>query len=340
MAEPTPAHIMQVGLGYQAAKVLQSGIELNLFTTLAHGAMTARSIADKLGLHPRAIPDFPDALVALGVLEREGDGPGAIYANTPETARFLDRSSPDYAGGILEMANDRGYRFWADLTDALKTGAPQNETKHSDAPMFETLYADPARLEQFMSAMAGASGERFKVFVNTFDFSKYKTLCDVGGATAQLSRFVATAHPHMHCTSFDLPEVAPIAERYIETAGLQDRIVTATGDFFADPLPRADIITMGMILHDWNLEKKKRLIAKAYDALPEGGAFIAIEALIDDARRENAAGLLMSLNMLIEFGDAFDFTGADFIGWCREAGFRDFETLPLAGPASAAVAYK
>jgi len=206
--------------------------------------------------------------------------------------------------------------------------------------MFETLYADPARLEQFMQAMAGASGERFKVLVNRFDFSKYKTLCDVGGATAQLSRFVAKAHPHMHCTSFDLPEVGPIAERYIEAERLQDRVVTAAGDFFADRLPQADIITMGMILHDWNLEKKKVLIAKAYDALPDGGAFIAIESLIDDARRENAAGLLMSLNMLIEFGDAFDFTGADFIGWCREAGFRNFEIIPLAGPASAAVAYK
>lgn len=340
MDEPTAARIMQVGLGYQASKVLQSGIELELFTALAHGAMTAHSIADKLDLHPRAIPDFPDALVALGFLERVGDGPDALYANTPETARFLDKASPDYAGGILEMANDRGYRFWADLTDALKTGAPQNETKHSDAPMFETLYADPARLEQFMNAMAGASGERFKVFVNTFDFSKYKTLCDVGGATAQLSRLVANAHPHMHCTSFDLPEVAPIAERYIEAAGLQGRIVTTAGDFFADPLPQADIIIMGMILHDWNLEEKKTLIAKAYEALPDGGDFIAIEALIDDARRENAAGLLMSLNMLIEFGDAFDFTGADFIGWCREAGFREFEILPLAGPASAAVAYK
>ncbi len=340
MAEQSPARIMQVGLAYQAAKVLQSGIELDLFSALADGAMTARSIADKLDLHPRAIPDFPDALVALGFLERDGDGPDALYSNTSESARFLDRSSSDYVGGILEMANDRGYRFWADLTDALKTGAPQNETRHSDKPMFETLYADPARLEQFMNAMAGASGERFKILVSKFDFSKYKTLCDVGGATAQLSRFVANAHPHMHCTSFDLPEVSPIAERYIEADGLHGRVITAAGDFFTDPLPQADIITMGMILHDWNLEKKKVLIAKAYDALPDGGAFVAIESLIDDARRENAAGLLMSLNMLIEFGDAFDFTGADFIGWCREAGFRDFEIIPLAGPASAAVAYK
>lgn len=95
-----------------------------------------------------------------------------------------------------------------------------------------------------------------------------------------------------------------------------------------------------MILHDWYLEKKKALICKAYDALPTGGAFVVIEALIDDARRENAFGLLMSLNMLIEFGDAFDYSGADFISWCREAGFRKFGVIPLIGPSSAAVASK
>ena len=144
----------------------------------------------------------------------------------------------------------------------------------------------------------------------------------------------------MRCTSFDLPVVAPIAERTIEAAGLSDRVKAASGDFFADPLPKADVITMGMILHDWNLERKMQLIAAAYDALPDGGAFIVIENLIDDARRENAFGLMMSLNMLIEFGDAFDYTGADFAGWCKEAGFNEAEVMPLAGPASAGIAYK
>ena len=121
---------------------------------------------------------------------------------------------------------------------------------------------------------------------------------------------------------------------------MADRIKVVEGDFFKDHLPKADVVTMGNILHDWNLEKKKVLIEKAYDALPEGGAFIAIENLIDDARRENAFGLLMSLNMLIEFGDAFDYTGANFREWCGEAGFQQFEFINLSGPSSAAIAYK
>lgn len=335
-----PSHIMQIGMGFFASKTLLSAVELGLFTELSKQPMTGAEIAGTLGLSPRAVPDLPDALVALGLLQRAGDGAGARYSNTPESGMFLDRNSSGYIGGILEMANDRLYRFWADLTEALRTGMPQNETKHSGEPMFAKLYQVPERLEQFMNAMSGISAGNFMAFAQKFDFSKFGTLCDVGGATGQLSCMVATANPHMRCTSFDLPNVVPIATRRIVQAGLSDRVTAVGGDFFADPLPRADVITMGMILHDWNLDKKKALIRKAYDALPEGGAFVVIEALIDDGRRENAFGLLMSLNMLIEFGDAFDYSGSDFATWCREVGFRSFEVIPLTGPSSAAVAYK
>jgi hypothetical protein len=238
------------------------------------------------------------------------------------------------------MCNERLYRFWGDLTEALQTGKPQNEVKHAGKPMFEELYSDPDRLEQFMNAMAGISLGPFHALAEKFDFSKDQTLCDVGGATGQLSIVVANRHAHMRCTSFDLPVVEPIAKRTIEAAGLDERVMTAGGDFFADPLPEADVITMGLILHDWNLERKMHLIKAAYDALPEGGAYIVIENIIDDARRDNAFGLLMSLNMLIEFGDAFDFTGGDFAGWCKEVGFKDIDVVPLAGPTSAGIAYK
>jgi predicted O-methyltransferase YrrM len=338
--ELDPSHIMQVGMGFFGSRALLSAVELELFTLLGREKLTGGAIGERLGLHPRSIPDFPDALLALGLLERDGDGPGARYGNTPETAAFLDKNSPQYIGGILEMAGSRLYGFWGSLTDALRTGQPQNEIKDTGEPMFAKLYAAPKRLEQFMNAMAGVSAGNFKALAEKFDFSSYQTLCDVGGATGQLACMVAAANPHMRCISADLPPVEPIAKRCIELAGLSDRVKTAVVDFFADPLPKADVITMGMILHDWNLEKKRHLIKLAYDALPPGGAFIVVEALIDDARRKNAFGLLMSLNMLIEFGDAFDYTGADFKAWCTEAGFTRFEIIPLTGPSSAAVAYK
>ena len=335
-----PSHIMQVGMGFWPSKTVLSAVELGLFTELGSGSMTGEEVGRRLGLHPRAIYDFLDTLVALRLLDRDGDGPDGQYRNTPETAMFLDRGNPSYVGGILEMSNARLYRFWGDLTEALRTGKPQNEIKHTGRPMFEELYSDPARLEQFMSAMQGISLGNLHALAEDFDFSKYETVCDVGGATGQFCTILATRHPHLRCTSYDLPAVAPIAERAIAAAGLSDRVAVASGDFFADPLPHADVITMGLILHDWNLDGKMHLIRSAHDALPDGGAFIVIENLIDDARRENAFGLMMSLNMLIEFGDAFDYTGSDFEGWCREVGFREVEIRSLAGPASAGIAYK
>ncbi len=337
---PDPSLIMQIGMGFWPSKTLLSATELGLFTTIGSGQLTGPAIAERLQLRSRAVYDFLDGLVALHLLERDGQGEAALYRNTAETGLFLDRNSPGYIGSILEMLNARSYGHWGGLTEALRTGNPQNEIKHTGHSMFAELYRDPARLEQFMQAMVGASIGSFHALADKFDFSRYQTVCDVGGATGQLSIILAQYHPHLRCTSFDLPVVEPIATRTIEQANLSDRVRAVAGDFFADPLPQADVIMMGGILLDWNLERKLQLITAAFKALPPGGAFIVIENLIDDDRRENVLALMLSLHMLIEFGDAFEYTGADFRSWCTGVGFQSVDVFPLTGPASAAIAYK
>lgn len=335
-----PSHIMQTATAFWASKVLLTAVEFDLFTTLADGPQTAAQLRQSLELHVRGTYDFFDALVALKFLERDGDGPEGKYKNTPETEAFLNKNSPTYIGGLAEMLNSRLFGFWNNLGTALKTGKPQNEMKNGGSSIFETLYEKQDTLGEFLDAMTGFQAANFTALAQKFDFSKYKTVSDVGGALALLSRVVGAHHSHLSFTSFDLPPVMPLALKHIKAAGMENRIMPISGDFFKDDLPKADVVTMGNILHDWNLEGKKILIKKAYDALPLGGAFIAIENVIDDARRENAFGLLMSLNMLIEFGDAFDYTGADFRNWCSEVGFQRFDLIPLAGPTSAIVAYK
>lgn len=335
-----PTHIMQTATAFWASKVLLTAVELDLFTTLGEGKMTAPQLGKTLGLHTRGTFDFFDALVALKFLDRDGDGPDGKYKCTPQTAAFLNKKSPTYIGGMPEMLNSRLFGFWNGLGTALKTGQPQNEVKHGGKSIFEELYSNEATLGEFLDAMTGFQAANFAQLAEKFNFNKYKTVSDIGGALALLSRIVGAHHQHLTFNSFDLPPVAPLAQKHIKAAGMEGRVKVIGGDFFNDELPKADVITMGNILHDWNLENKKMLIRKAYNALPEGGAFIAIENLIDDARRENVFGLLMSLNMLIEFGDAFDYTGADFREWCGEAGFKRFEFIHLAGPTSAAIAYK
>jgi len=340
MNDLNPGHIMQTATGFWASKVLLTAVELDLFSTLGDGSMTAAQLGETLELHPRGTFDFFDALVALKFLDRDGDGAHGKYKNTKDTAAFLDKKSPMYIGGMPEMLNARLFGFWNHLGVALKTGKPQNEVKVHGKSIFEALYSNEAQLGEFLNAMTGFQAGNFMALAEKFDFSKYKTVSDVGGALGLLSRLVGKKHAHLKFSTFDLPPVAPHAQKHVDQAGMKERINVVAGDFFEDALPKADVVTMGNILHDWNLENKKILIKKAYDALPDGGAFIAVENLIDDARRENAFGLLMSLNMLIEFGDAFDYTGANFREWCTEAGFKRFEIIPLTGPTSAAIAYK
>lgn len=331
----TPANIFNLGIGFWASKTLLSAVELGLFTELAKGPADLTTLSSRLGLHDRSARDFLDALVALKMLDRE-DG---RYSNTAETALFLDRAKPGYVGGFLEMANARLYEHWGSLTEALKTGRNQNEAKGS-GEVFAALYADPERLRLFLAAMSGASLGAAQAIAAKFPWANYKTFADVGAAQGMVPVTIARAHNHLSGAGYDLPEVKPIFEEFIAQQGVADQVKFLSGNFFTDPLPSADVLIMGHILHDWDLAQKRMLLVKAHAALPKGGALIVYEAIIDDERRENVFGLLLSLNMLIETPGGFDFTGADCQGWMREAGFSQTRVEPLAGADSMVIAIK
>mgnify|MGYP001153629488 CR=1 FL=1 len=332
----TPENILNAGMAFWPAKTLLSAVELNVFTQLAQGSLNQGTLAEKVGLHPRAARDFLDALVALGFLKREGDH----YSNTSETDLFLDRNKPSYIGGILEMANRRLYPIWSNLTEALRTGKPQNEIRTGEVDLFEKLYADPAGLKEFLAAMTGVSRAANMTIARTFPWQDYHTFIDVGTAQGDLAVQIALANPHLRGMGYDRPEVGPIFERYAQAAHVGDRVSFVPGNFFDEDLPRADVVLMGHILHDWDLSAKKMLIAKAFDALPAGGALVVYESIIDDDRSQNAFGLMMSLNMLIETPGGFDFTGADCMGWMKEAGFSDMRVQPLIGADSMVIGIK
>lgn len=331
----TPSKIMQLGIGFWGSKTLLSAIELGVFTELAKGSLESESLRKRLDLHPRSARDFFDALVALGMLKRTG----TRYANTPETALFLDRNKPSYVGGILEMANARLYRFWGSLTEGLRTGKPQNEAKTGE-DFFGALYADPQRLQGFLKAMTGLSIGSARAIAKKFPWKQYRTFADVGCAQGGVAVEIARAHQHLTGYGMDLPVVQPVFEEYAKAKGAAQRLRFHAGDFFKEPLPSTDVLIMGHILHDWNLDEKMMLLRKAYEALPPKGALIVYEALIDDGRKSNAFGLLMSLNMLIETHGGFDFTGADCRKWMKEAGFKRTRVERLAGPDGMVVGFK
>ncbi len=336
MNELTPAKIMQVGLGFWASKVLLSAVEMELFTELGKHPEELAALQGRLGLHPRGARDFLDCLVSLGFLLRiEGK-----YHNSPEAALFLDKRKPTYIGGMLEMANHRLYGFWGHLTEALRTGERQNEGKNGGTDVFAALYAEPARLKGFLRAMSGCSRPANMAIARKFAWGSHRSFVDIGTAQGDLAVQIALAQPHLKGAGFDLPEVGPVFEDYVVENKVEDRVSFVPGNFFNDPFPTADVILMGHILHDWNLEQKRMLLKKAYEALPPGGAVIVYDSVIDDNRSENSFGLLMSLNMLIETEGGFDYTGADCIGWMREAGFSAPRVEHLVGPDSMVVGIK
>jgi len=335
-----PSNIMQVGMGFWASKTLLTAVKLDLFTFLAAKPLTGAEIKRELCLNGRGMYDFLDALVALGFLNKKGEKETATYSNAADTDFFLDKSKLSYMGGILEMANNRLYPFWNFLEEGLKRGTPQNETRTGEKNPFEEIYSDVDKTREFVNAMSGIQTGNFITFATRFDFSSYTSMCDIGGAGAHLSAHVAIHNAHMNCISFDLAPVSPIALENTSLMGVANKVKVVSGDFYENAFPKADVITMGNVLHGVGPGDKLMLMKKAYDALPDGGALVVIEDLIDNDRRENAFGLLMSLNMLIETAEGYNFTAADFEKWARDTGFAETSVMRLAGPTSALIATK
>ena len=330
-----PARILDMGLAFWPSKTLLTAVELGVFTELAKAPLTADQLRQRMGIHERSARDFFDTLVALRILDRDGD----TYSNAADVDAFLDKAKPSYAGGLLEMANTRLYPFWGNLTEGLRTGEPQNEAKANE-DFFGVLYSDPARLREFARAMTAVSMGSAVAIASKFPWQNHKTFMDIGTAQGNVPVQVARNFPHIIGGGADLPPLEPVFTEYVAAHGLSDRLRFQSLDFFAEPFPNVDVLIMGHVLHDWDLAEKKMLIKKAHEALPDGGALIVYEAIIDDERRENAFGLMMSLNMLIETAGGFDFTGADCRRWMADAGFSDSYVEQLTGNESMVVGIK
>ena len=285
-----PSNIMQVGMGFWASKTLLTAVKLDLFTFLAAKPLTGAEIKRELCLNGRGMYDFLDALVALGFLNKTGHKETATYSNAADSDFFLDKGKLTYMGGILEMANNRLYPFWNFLEEGLKKGTPQNETRIGEKSVFEEIYSDLDKTREFVNAMSGIQTWNFITFATQFDFSSYTSMCDIGGAGAHLSAHVAIHNSHMNCVSFDLAPVSPIALENTSLMGVANKVKVVSGDFYTDSFPKADVITMGNVLQGVGEGDKLMLMKKAYEALPEGGALVVSEDLIDYERSENVFG--------------------------------------------------
>lgn len=313
------AAIRRIAQSYWAARTLLTAAELDLFTRLAQAPATAEEVRERHGLHPRAVRDFLDALVGLGLLSVE-DG---LYRNSEAADVHLDEAKPTYIGGFLKLLGFH-YRLWGGLTDLLRTGDPQLQGGQD----FSRLYANPAGVRNFMVAMDGAAADVGAALARAFDWSAHESFVDVGGARGNLAADIVAAHPHLRAACFDLPQVEAAFHEHMAALGATGRVRYAAGDFFADPMPSADVIVLGHVLHDWDDDARAVLLRKAHAALPEGGQVLIYDALTD----RDPANFLRSLNMRLVTPGGSEYSAADCTGWLTAAGFTDITAEPLVGP--------
>jgi hypothetical protein len=331
----THDRVVKLALAFRESKTLLSAIELDVFTILSDEPLAFDALALRAGIHFRGARDFFDALVSLGMLERDAAG---FYGNTREAGRYLDRRQPTYIGGKLEFANSRQFGPWGLLTDALRTGIPQSGSRASEN--YSAYYADPAVLQSVANGMAGGTLPAARAMAERFPWGDYETLVDIGTTKGCLPVQIALAHPHIGGGGFDLAPMKRLFDEHVREHGLSGRLQFYQGDFFKDSLPTADVLVMGRVLHNWDLPCKMILLSKAFDALPAGGALIVYERLIDDERRSNTAGFMASLNMLVMTSGGFDYSGLDCINWMREVGFGETYVQSLTSDLSMVVAHR
>ncbi|MFB8352896.1 methyltransferase [Streptomyces niveus] len=346
----SPHDIVSLAVSFWTSKALLSAVELGVFATLAEKPRTAGELAADLGLRGRGTPDFLDVLVSIGLLDRSADG---VYTNTPSATTYLNPARPDTdITGYLEYLNS-AFPAWSQLSAALRTGGRLNRNEalaaaaeggretdrggilleaDPDADTFGEAYATPQQVTGFVRAMTGFSLGAHLALTQAFDWSAVRTVVDVGCAEGGFLAHVLTAHDHLHGIGFDLAQVEDRFRKHVGISPAAGRATFTAGDFFHNPLPTADVIVMGHVLHDWNLNTKRMLIDKAYEALPPSGSLLIYEMLIDDERRARTTGMLTSLNVSLASAGGLGYTGAECRSWLKEAGFSQVRTQHLDGP--------
>ena len=314
----TAAGLLRFGNLFCDAKILLTAVELGLFTQLHTGPAPESEIRQRLGLNGRGLADFLQALVSIGVLV-EHDG---TYRNAFGAEHHLVAGKPGYIGGFLIGANFSLYPAYGSLAEALRTGAKQTAGEFSD------LLGNPGALAQFAQMMDGLNEALAPELAARFDWTNRRTVLDVGGCRGNLLGHVLHAHAWLTGHVFDLPAMAPLFAEHMAARGLSDRATFHGGDFFADPLPEAEVMICGHVLSDWSPEQRVTLLRKAFESLAPGGALLVYDRMLHSGG-DNRENLVASLNMLLVTDGGGEYTVAQLAEEAADAGFATITDQPL-----------
>jgi SAM-dependent methyltransferase len=317
---PGAGSILRLATAFYSSRVVMAAVELGVFTVVAAKPLDEDGLRARLGLAGRGVREFLDALVALGLLERREHG----YGNSALAARYLDRGSAEYAGGFVSLADRKMYHVWARLTEALRTGKPQFSSRGE----FFDGYADAATTRRFLAALDAANAPIAAELADEPAWPRVATALDVGGGRGTLVAALAGANPGLRGICFDLPPLRPYFEEQAAALGVGDRVAFVAGDFFSDPLPPADAAILGHVLHNWDVEARRRLLGSVARALPDGGMLFIYDPMLDGGA-SRISNLFSSLNMLLNTVSGAEYEVAECAGWVTEAGFEVLSTRPV-----------
>lgn len=318
-----PGPIMGLMAGYWQVRMLLAAVEHDVFTSLAGRSATSAELAGDLGLVPHGTHDLVVGLSHMGLLEVD-DGK---FTNAPIADHFLVGDRPGYIGGYLRFCQNELNPAWDNLATALRTGQPQNQAAVAGNP-YDTLYQDGEATDGFLDSMDLLSTP-IALALSRYDWSPYSSFVDVGGARGTFAHQVVVQNPHLTGAVFDLPPLEGTFTRQMaRLGGPATEIAFHGGDFFQDALPKADVIVLGHVLHNWGVEDRVRLLQKVYDALDPGGAVFVYDPMAGgDA--PSLHGVLAGLAMLVWSRGGHEYPVEDLHGWLAEAGFRP-ETAEVA----------
>ncbi|MBM3945983.1 MAG: methyltransferase domain-containing protein [SAR202 cluster bacterium] len=324
---PSPDRIRQMMSGFWVSRTLFSGVELGLFNELARGRASAEVLAYRLKLNPRALERLMNALVSLGLMQKQGNR----FANTPESQAYLVEGSPEFVGAQVEHLANLHWRLWQHLSDAVRENSPR--VKQVFGPgfdIFQAMYADPQRLRAFVQGMHTLTMPAAEELVEAVDLSPYHTLMDVGGGSGALCIAAARRYANLNGIVFEQPAVCPIAADFVKRHGMSGRVRVVPGDFFnGESLPReADAIVLGWVLHDWPPAQAREVLRNCYQALRSGGVLLLCEKLLDEDKTGPELTTLMDLHLLVSTGGE-EHSASEYRTWMEAMGFQDISVKVL-----------
>ncbi|MFI5782589.1 methyltransferase [Nocardia sp. NPDC051570] len=315
----TPQHFHEVLLAYCGSKALMSAVEIDLFSILAgSGGMTEAELRRELSLHPRLSRHFLEVLVELDLLAKEGDR----YRNSPVSELYLDRAKPTFVGGFAETTNDTFYPAWGKLTTALRTGQAQAPIPPDDSDhLFRVnVHTQADRVRRFMTAMDSHSTAMARELARLLPWDEFTSFADIGGCRGNLAAHLVLAQPHLKGVCFDRAQSEPFFDEHVAALGTVGRVTFQAGDFFADDLPKVDVLVFGHVLHDWSPENRLILMERAHRALNPGGMVVVYDRMIDGSPLD-LHRLFYSLTFMLASGGGSEYSVDQLSQWLAEAGF-------------------